>query len=263
MIVATAPTGLSEPRASFHDHLLELRSRVLKSIASVAVMAVVGWFAYPWVITMLIRPYNQIAGASITAGQALIATGPAEGFAVRVRITVFVAITLAMPVLLWQIWRFVSPGLYKHEKRYAIPFVLSAVTLFVAGAAIAYWTLPRALEWLADVGGSEIRQAYTADKYFQLVAYMMLAFGICFEFPILLVFLQMAGIVENHQLRRHWRQTVVAITVVVAIATPSNDPISMLALVVPLVVFFFAAIAIGWVVQPPAGRRRRDLRSDR
>ena len=249
------PSGLSEPRATFLDHLVELRSRLLKSIASVGVMAVVGWLLYPRVIAVLIRPYNRIAGASITAGQALIATGPAEGFAVRIHITMFVAVALAMPVILWQLWRFVSPGLYKHEKRYAIPFVVAAVVLFAAGAAIAYWTLPKALEWLASIGGSEIRQAYTADKYFQLIAYMMLAFGVCFEFPIVLVFLQLAGIVKNQQLRHYWRQTVVIITVVVAVVTPSNDPISMLALAIPLVVFFFVAMAVGWVLD-----RRRSAR---
>ncbi len=108
---------------------------------------------------------------------------------------------------------------------------------------------------MSTIGGSEITQAYTADKYFQLIAYMMLAFGICFEFPILLVFIQMAGIVSNKQLRGVWRQTVVGITVIVAVATPSNDPISMLALTVPLVFFFFAAVAIGWVMERRKARK--------
>ena len=255
MTVVSVPSLRSEPRVTFMDHLVELRSRLIKCVAAVGVMAVVGWLLYPRVIGVLIRPYNDIAGASITAGQALIATGPAEGFAVRIQITVFVAITFAMPVILWQVWRFVSPGLYMREKRYAVPFVLSAVVLFALGAAIAYWTLPKALEWLASIGGSEIRQAYTADKYFQLIAYMMLAFGVCFEIPVLLVFLQAAGIVQNHQLRHYWRQTVVIITVVVAVVTPSNDPISMLALAVPLVMFFFVAIGVGWLLD-----RRRAAR---
>lgn len=242
---------------TFLEHLIELRSRVIKCLIAVGVFSIVAWFLYPRVIGLLILPYNRISGQSITAGKALIATGPAEGFAIRIKLTAYVAVFLAMPVLLWQIWRFVSPGLYKHERRYALPFVISAVLLFVMGATIAYWTLPAALSWLANIGGSNITQAYTADKYFQLIAYMMLAFGVCFEFPILLVFLQMAGIVKNAQLRRYWRQTVVGITVVVAVATPSNDPISMLALSIPLVIFFFGAILAGWVIERRKARRAR------
>lgn len=244
-------------RMTFMEHLIELRSRVIKCAIAVGLGAVVGWLLYSRVISLLIQPYNKISGKSLTAGDALIATGPAEPFAIRIKLTTYVAICLAMPVILWQIWRFVSPGLYKHERRYALPFVLSALVLFVMGATIAYWTLPQALQWLSNIGGSNIVQAYTADKYFQLIAYMMLAFGICFEFPILLVFAQAAGIVRNEQLRRLWRQTVVGITVVVAVATPSNDPISMAALSIPLVIFFFGAIGVGWIMERRKAKRAK------
>ena len=226
-------------------HLLELRRRIIWSVVAVAVGAVAGWFLYPVVFGFLLHPYRDIASSSIANGD-LLATSPLDGFAVRIKITAYVAIGLAMPVILWQIWRFVSPGLHRHERRYALPFVAVAIVLFASGAAIAYWTLPKALEWLADVGGSNITQAYTADKYFQLIAYMMLAFGIAFEFPILLIFLQMAGIVPNTVLRQHWRHALVGIAVVVAVATPSNDPISMLALSVPLWLFYGVAVAFGW-----------------
>jgi sec-independent protein translocase protein TatC len=255
MNAAALPASSDEGRMTFMEHLIELRSRVIKSLIAVGIAAVAGWFLYPHVIDLLLNPYRKIASKSLTQGQ-LLATGPAEGFAIRLKLTTYVAFALAMPVLLWQIWQFVSPGLYKHERRYALPFVFSAVVLFLTGALIAYWTLPAALNWLADIGGSEITQAYTADKYFQLIAYMMLAFGVCFEFPILLVFLQMAGIVKNAQLRQYWRQTVVGITIVVAVATPSNDPISMLALTIPLVIFFFGAIGIGWILERRKGRAR-------
>jgi sec-independent protein translocase protein TatC len=226
------------------EHLIELRRRVIITFVAIAVGAVIGWFLYPWVSNMLLAPYRDIADRSIAGGN-LIATSPVEGFAVRVKITIYVAIALAMPVILWQIWRFVSPGLYKHERRYAWPFVLSGVTLFVMGAALAYWTLPKALDWLSSIGGNNITQAYTADKYYQLIAYMMLAFGVCFEFPIILVFLQMAGIVSNEWLRKYRRHAIVVIFIIVAVATPSNDPISLLALSLPLCVFYEIAILIG------------------
>jgi sec-independent protein translocase protein TatC len=252
MNTGALPADADEGRMTFMEHLIELRSRVMKSMMAVGVGAVIGWFLSPYVIDLLLGPYREIASRSLTQGQ-LLATGPAEGFAIRIKLTLYVAIAIAMPVLLWQLWQFVSPGLYKHERRYALPFVFSGVVLFLSGAGIAYLTLPAALNWLSAIGGTEITQAYTADKYFQLIAYMMLAFGVCFEFPILLVFLQMSGIVKNAQLRQFWRQSVVGICIVVAVATPSNDPISMAALTVPLVFFFFGAIVIGWVLE----RRKR------
>ena len=228
----------------------------------------VGWFLYPWISDFLLRPYRDIASRSIAGGN-LIATSPVEGFAVRVKITLYVAIAFAMPVILWQIWRFVSPGLYKHERRYAWPFVMSGAHAVRRWAPmLAYWTLPKALDWLSAIGGNNITQAYTADKYYQLIAYMMLAFGICFEFPIVLVFLQMAGIVSNEWLRKYRRHAIVVIFVIVAVATPSNDPISLLALSLPLCVFYEVAIVVGpasatgasagrRLLLPVDGRRRR------
>jgi len=227
------------------EHLLELRRRIIISCIAIAIAAVAGWFLYPTVFRFLLHPYNRIASQSITGGEALIATSPLEGFAIRIKLTVYVAIALAMPVLLWQVWQFVSPGLYRHERRYVLPFIAASILLFVLGASIAYWTLPRALEWLADIGGSDITQAYTAEKYFQLIAYMMLAFGIGFEFPILLIFLQMAGIVQPETLRKYWRHAIVVLAIVVAVATPSNDPFSMLALAVPLWLFYGVALLFG------------------
>jgi sec-independent protein translocase protein TatC len=199
-----------------------------------------------------LHPYREIASRSISGGTLLV-TGPLEGFAIRIKLTAYVAIALAMPVILWQIWQFVSPGLYRHERRYALPFIASSIVLFVMGAYIAYWTLPKALAWLADIGGSDITQAYTADKYFQLIAYMMLAFGIGFEFPILLIFLQLAGLVKTETLRKYWRHAIVVVAIVVAVATPSNDPFSMLALCVPLWLFYGVAVLFGLL----RDRRRR------
>ncbi|MEY2423964.1 MAG: sec-independent protein translocase protein TatC [Acidimicrobiaceae bacterium] len=234
------------------EHLLELRRRLIRTCIAVGIAAIVGWFLYPWVFSFLLHPYREIASRSIAGGNLLV-TSPLEGFAIRLKLTAYVATALSMPVILWQTWQFVSPGLYRHERRYALPFIASSIVLFVMGAYIAYWTLPKALAWLADIGGTDITQAYTADKYFQLIAYMMLAFGIGFEFPILLIFLQIAGIVTNETLRKYWRHAIVVIAIVVAVATPSNDPFSMLALSVPLWLFYGLAVVFGMV----RNRRRR------
>jgi sec-independent protein translocase protein TatC len=254
MSAATLPAGgVDEGRMTMIEHLVELRSRIIKCAIAIAVGAVLAWLLYPWIFDILLRPYDQIAkDKTITDGR-LLQTDPLEGFAVRLKIATYGGIAFAMPVILWQIWRFVTPGLYKHEKRYALPFLLSAVTLFAMGAGIAYWTLPKALNWLIGVGGANLVTGFSPSKYFQLILYMMLAFGIGFEFPILLIFLQMAGIVSNEWLRKYRRHAIVTVTIVVAVATPSNDPISMLALAVPMCLFYEIAIIVGRLM----GRRQR------
>jgi sec-independent protein translocase protein TatC len=153
-----------------------------------------------------------------------------------------------MPVILWQLWQFVTPGLYPHERRYAVPFVVSALALFMLGAGLAYYTLPRALDFLVNIGGDDLVTAFAPGKYFQLITYMMLAFGIGFEFPIVLIFLQMAGIVETDTLRKGRRFAIVGILVLVAVITPSGDPISMLMLSVPMIIFYEAAIIAGRII---------------
>ena len=229
------------------EHLRELRGRVIKSAIAITLGALVAWALYNRIFSVLIHPYRQLcADANDTVTNCrLLATDPLEGFAVRLKIATYGGIALAMPVLLWQLWRFITPGLYAHEKRYAIPFVTSAVALFALGAGIAFWTMPKALQWLHAIGGSNLVTGYRPAPYFQLIVYMMLAFGAGFEFPILLIFLQMAGIVTTRKLRDWRRAAIVVIAVVVAVITPSGDPISMLALCVPMWVFYEAAIVVG------------------
>ncbi|HZM31632.1 MAG TPA: twin-arginine translocase subunit TatC [Acidimicrobiales bacterium] len=238
------------------EHLTELRKRLVICVLAVAVGMVVAFIAYPWIIDFLLHPYKQLVESrpesSITGGQ-LLQTDPLEGFGVRMKTSAYSGIALAMPILLWQVWKFVTPGLYDHEKRWAVPFVASALVLFVLGAMLAYFTLPRALDFLVSIAGDDFVSAFQASKYFQLVTYMMLAFGIGFEFPIVLIFLQLAGIVDAGMLRRARRFAIVGICILVAVITPSGDPISMLMLSVPMVVFYEAAILIGSFLT----RRRR------
>ncbi len=158
-----------------------------------------------------------------------------------------------MPVLLWQLWRFITPGLYPNEKRYALPFVFSALLLFFFGAAVAYLTLNPALQFLGSVGAGKITPFYTAQSYVKLIVFMMLAFGAGFEFPVLLVALEIAGILTPRQLSGWRRQAIVIITIVAAVITPSGDPISMLALAIPMYLFYEASIVIGWAYN----RRKR------
>jgi sec-independent protein translocase protein TatC len=233
------------------EHLAELRRRLVISLLAVAFGMLVVTIFYDPILDALREPYcESVQGEVDTNGCTLTQIEPTEGLSIRFRITGYGAIAVAMPIVLWQIWRFVSPGLYENEKRYAIPFVGSALALFALGAGLAYWTLPRALEFLNDIGGSDFNTEYRPGPYIQFVSYMMLAFGVGFEFPILLVFLQLAGILEPDTLRRFRRYAIVLITVLVAVITPSGDPISMLALSVPMIIFYEIAILLGrWLTR--------------
>ena len=238
-----------DARMSLVDHLTELRDRLIKIVIAVVIGMVVAFLLYDPIFDFLLRPYEQVAneGNSATGGR-LLQIDPLEGFGVRMKLAAYGGIALAMPVILWQIWRFVTPGLYAHERRYAIPFVLSALALFVLGAGLAYYTLPRALDFLVDIGGDNLITAFAPGKYFTLITYMMLAFGIGFEFPILLIFLQLAGILEVDTLRKGRRYAIVGICVLVAVITPSGDPISMLMLSVPMALFYEISILAGRVI---------------
>ena len=240
--MATTKKASPEQGMTLVEHLAELRNRLIISVVAVTLGMVVVFVFYETVFEWLVQPYCDVSdGRECT----LLQTDPLEGFGVRMRVAGYGGVAFAMPVLLWQIWRFVSPGLYSNEKRYAIPFVASALMLFVAGAGLAYWTMPRALDFLASIGGEQLEQFYRPSEYFRLITYMMLAFGIGFEFPILLIFMQLAGILEPDTLRRGRRYAIVIIVVLVAVITPSGDPYSMLALSVPMVVFYELAILIG------------------
>lgn len=231
------------------EHLTELRHRLIVCVVAVGVGMLVAFVAYEWIFSFLVEPYRDVAlrTDSITRGD-LLQTDPLEGLGVRLKTSGYAGVALAMPVLLWQAWRFVTPGLYPHERRYVVPFVASALALFLLGAGLAYFTLPRALEFLVDIAGGGFVTAFSAGKYFQLITYMMLAFGVGFEFPIVLVFLQLAGIVDAAALRRARRFAIVGVCVLVAVITPSGDPYSMLMLSVPMVLFYEIAILVGSAV---------------
>jgi sec-independent protein translocase protein TatC len=251
MATGAIPMELDDGRMSLMEHLTELRSRIIKIVIALVVGMLIAFLLYDPIYEFLLQPYEDLADARglLLDGKPLV-IDPLEGFGIRMKLALYGGIAIAMPVILWQIWRFVTPGLYPHEKRYAIPFIISALALFVLGAGLAYYTLPRALEFLVDIGGSDnFVTAYSPGKYFRLISYMMLAFGIGFEFPILLIFLQMAGIVGPAQLAGARRYAIVGICILVAVITPSGDPISMLMLSVPMVIFYEVSILIGRIME--------------
>lgn len=232
------------------EHLEELRYRLVVSLVGVLVGSVVGWILYERVVDVLLVPYCDYyatipRGVRPTDRCTLFFSEPLGSVLIKLKLVVFLGLFLALPVVLWQLWRFIVPGLTKRERRLAIPFVSSSVLLFALGALFAYWTLPKALGFLLGFGGSQVVPLLTGDRFFSFVMLVALSFGIAFEFPIVLVFLQLAGVVDTAQLRSWRRGAILFIFIFAAVVTPSGDPYTLTAMAVPMVVFYEAAIIVG------------------
>lgn len=260
----TTTVPADDGRMTLVEHLVELRNRIIKAVVAVGIGAIVCFVFYGPIFRVLVQPYcdslsdKARSAAALLTGDAdasckLIARDPLEGFGVRMTVAAYGGISLAMPVILWQLWRFIAPGLYKNERKYARGFVFTGVLLFALGGGLAYWSIPRALEFLNSIGGNDLAVAYSPKPYLAFIVKMIVAFGIGFEFPILLCFLQLINVVTPQFLRKYWRHAVVAIVVLVAVVTPSGDPITLTVLSVPMYVFYEISIVFGRLQQ----RRRR------
>jgi sec-independent protein translocase protein TatC len=240
------------------QHLGELRHRLVVCVIALVITSLVCVIAYEPILHFLLRPlcsvyattsHHGAGNGSLLVGSNgtcnLYVTSPLDGLTLRVKIAVFGGLVLASPVILFQLWRFITPGLQARERKWAVPFVAAAFSLFLLGAATAYLTLPHALSFLKSVGGPQLQAIYDPIPYLGLILLMMGLFGLTFQFPVILVSLELARVVTPAKLLHAWRWAVIIITIVAAVFTPSSDPFSMLALAIPLVFFYFAAIGIG------------------
>ena len=240
MTVLEEEPGLD--RMTLVEHLGELRSRLVKAAFALAIGAAIGFAVSNRALSFLVDPYCR---AQEGRECKLVVIDPLEGFGTRIKLALFIGVVLAAPVILWQVWRFVTPGLHKNEKRYAVPFIASSILLFVAGAAVAVTTFPKALDFLIAVGGPDLVPLFSPSKYLRLYMLVVVAFGISFEFPILLTFLQLAKILKSSQLRKWRRGAIVSIFVFAAVITPSQDPITLLAMAGPMYLFYEVSILLG------------------
>ena len=222
------------------DHLSELRRRLIISVLALLGGAIVGFILYNRILSILLRPYTEV-----TNNTEFVFFDPLEAFATRLKVAAWSGAFLASPVVLWQLWRFITPGLHKNEKRFAIPFIVASILLFTLGAVVALFTFESALRFLVGVGGPNLTPLFSASKFLSLIILMIIAFGVAFEFPVLLVFLELAGVVTSRRLRSWRRPALVVIVVVAALITPSQDPYSLFAMVVPMYLFYEGAILIG------------------
>lgn len=241
------------------EHLAELRVRIIRCALAVSLGLIAILVFYDPVLRFIRRPYDSLCERrpDLVTDCDLFSLGPLDGFNARLRIALYGGLILALPVVLWQIWRFIVPALHAKEKKYAIPFIASSIVLFAIGGVLAFLTLDKGLEFLVTWSGSDVQQAYQITKYVSLVAMMVAAFGIGFEFPVLLTFLQIAGVISPRRLIAGWRVAIVSIFVLAAVITPSGDPVTLIALSVPLIGLYFLSVLIGHVTL----KRREKTRS--
>lgn len=249
------------------EHLRELRNRLAKAMLAIVIVTVIAAFFYNDIINFLTKPILDSVGCGKTTFEELAKStsnekcaritinGLLAPFTLALQVSLMAGVVFAAPIWLYQLWAFVAPGLHRSEKKYALAFVGTGFPLFLGGAYFAYRVLPTTAAVLIDFTPSGVDNLLPLDDLLQLVTRMVVVFGLSFELPLLLVMLNLTGIITGRRMLGWWRGMIMGITVFAAVATPSTDPISMLALAGPIWVLYFGAVAFS-LVNDKRKRRR-------
>lgn len=249
-----APPGSGEPeddelggKMSFLEHLDELRRRILYSVIAVGVTFVAGWVFREQIFAFLEKPITA------TVGEQLVVTRPTDPFTIYLKVSLAAAIFLAAPVILFQVWLFIAPGLYRKEKRYVLPFLFCSTVLFLLGGVFAYTVvLPPALNFLLIEFGSRFRPLITAVDYFDFEIIILVGMGAVFQLPVIIAFLSIFGLVSPGFLWRNFKYAFLLIVIIAAVVSPTTDFFNLFLWTGPMVVLYLISIGVSWVF-----RRRR------
>ncbi|MER7692731.1 twin-arginine translocase subunit TatC [Streptomyces sp. NPDC097610] len=256
-----------EGRMPLADHLRELRNRLAKAMLAIVIVTVVAAFYYNDIINFFTKPVLDSVGCPSTFAQLakmpkgqqcaqITINGLLAPFTLALKVSLMAGVAIASPIWLYQLWAFVAPGLHRNEKKYAYAFVGTGVPLFFAGGLFAYKVLPTTAKVLMGFTPDGVNNLLPLDDLLDLVTRMVLVFGLSFELPLLLVMLNLTGILTGKRMLGWWRAMIMGITVFAAVATPSTDPLTMLALAVPIWVLYFGAVVFSLL-----NDRRKRLRA--
>jgi len=215
---------LDDSSMSLMEHLEELRWRIFKSLIAIVVGGIVAFIFREPILHFLTYPLPKTADAALrSAGDKLIVTGLAEGFTVYLKLSFAVGFLVALPVILYQVWAFISPGLYEREKKNAVPFIFIGIVMFIAGIALGFVVLQYPVAWLINFASDSFTPLITADSYFTFVAFFLLAFGIVFEIPLVLTFMARIGLVTSQTLTRRRPAAHIGMWIAATFLTPGAD----------------------------------------
>ncbi len=245
------------PSMGILEHLEELRKRIIYSVVAVAAGFFACWTFADKIYGLMEKPIIAVLHKH-QMPESLVYLSPTEPFNLYLKIGLLMGVFVASPVVLYQLWLFISPGLYRNEKRYVFPFMFSTVALFLAGGYFGYkLVFPQALEFLISYGG-RFRPTITIGEYTDLFLTVILGLGAVFEIPIVIFFLALMGIVNAGWMWRNFRYSILVIFIIAAILTPTTDIMNMCIFAAPMVVLYLVSIGIAWIVHPKQRRARRE-----
>ncbi len=247
----------SLPAMGFLEHLEELRRRIIYSLIAVAVGFFACWGYAERIYGIMQRPI-MVALQHNGMSEKLVYLNPTEPFNMYLKVALLAGLFVTSPFVLYQVWAFISPGLYRNEKRYVVPFMVSTVGLFIAGGYFGYKLVyPQALEFLIGYG-KQFQPMITIGEYTDLFLTIIIGMGVIFEMPILVFFLSLMGIVTAGWMWRNFRYSILVIFIIAAILTPTTDILNMCIFAAPMVALYGFSIGIAWIVHPTQRRARRE-----
>ncbi len=245
------------PAMGFLDHLEELRRRIVYSIAAVALGFFACWWKVEKIYDIMQRPIMD-ALRNNGMSEKLVYLNPTEPFNLYLKIAALAGLFLTSPFVLYQVWMFISPGLYRNEKRYVVPFMVSTIALFSAGGYFGFKIVyPAALNFLISFG-KQFQPMITIKEYTELFLSIILGMGLIFEMPILVFFLALMGIVTAGWMWKNFRYSILIIFIVAAIVTPTTDILNMCIFAAPMIALYALSIGIAYLVHPTQRARRRE-----
>ena len=234
------------------EHFVELRKRLVRSAIALLICTVAVWNQFSEIFALIRQPYDSVQGIGSSAILAL--TGVTSGFSLQLKVSLAAAVVLSSPIWIYQIWRFISPGLKRNERRWAYSFTAVAVPLFSAGVALAYFVMPRMLDILFTFTPTDVQNVTSVESYLSFFLHLVLFFGIGFLLPLVLVTLNFAGILSGDRLRASWRWLVLGSFVFGAVATPNGDPLAMSFVALPMIGLSIIAVGIALLNDKRRGR---------